>query len=120
MNATHPAATDSDTVVLHCAVCDTGIGIPAAKQALIFEAFTQVDGSLSRKYGGPGLGLTSAAKLVECMGGRIWDESAEGQGSVFHVTMHLGLQAAPKELGRSASPEAVDTLSSPAPPYSQV
>jgi PAS domain S-box-containing protein len=116
MEATHPTAPDSGTVMLHWAVCDTGIGIPAAKQALIFEAFTQGDGSLSRKYGGPELGLTIAAKLVECMGGRIWVESEEGQGSVLHVTMRLGPQAALKELGRSASPEAVDTLSTPETP----
>jgi len=75
--------------VLHFSVRDTGIGIPAEKQALIFEAFTQVDGSFTRKFGGTGLGLTIASRLIQMMEGRIWVESKQGQGSTFHFTARL-------------------------------
>jgi hypothetical protein len=81
---------------------------PEAKQALIFKAFTQGDGSLTRGYGGSGWGLTIAAQLVERMGGQIWVESEEGRGSVFHVTLCLGLQVTSAEVGSLASSAAVD------------
>jgi signal transduction histidine kinase len=74
---------------LHFSVRDTGIGIPAEKQAMIFDAFTQVDGSFTRRFGGTGLGLSIASRLVGMMNGRIWVESQEGQGSTFHFTARL-------------------------------
>jgi PAS domain S-box-containing protein len=74
---------------LHFSVRDSGIGIPAEKQSLIFEAFTQVDGSFTRRFGGTGLGLTIASRLTQMMGGRIWVESEEGHGSTFHFTARM-------------------------------
>jgi PAS domain S-box-containing protein len=85
--------TDHD-VLLHFAVRDTGIGIPAEKQETIFDAFEQVDRSTTRKYGGTGLGLTISHRLVQQMGGRLWVESQEGSGSTFHFTIRLPKHAA--------------------------
>ena len=81
------------SVVLHLSVMDTGIGIAPNKLATIFEAFSQEDSSITRKFGGTGLGLTICARLVEALGGRIWVESALGRGSTFHFTVRLALDA---------------------------
>ncbi|MGA8029858.1 MAG: MHYT domain-containing protein, partial [Bryobacteraceae bacterium] len=74
---------------LHFAVQDTGPGIPKEKQADVFRAFVQADGSMTRRHGGTGLGLTISTQLAEMMGGRIWLESEVGQRSVFHVVLPL-------------------------------
>ena len=75
---------------LHCTVSDTGIGIPADKQQVIFVPFSQVDSSTTRKYGGTGLGLTISRHLVEKMGGKLWVESEVGRGTQFYFTVRLG------------------------------
>jgi two-component system, sensor histidine kinase and response regulator len=80
---------------LRLAVRDTGIGIPPDKQTFIFDRFTQINPSASRKPGGVGLGLAICKKLVERMGGRIRVDSREGQGSTFIVTLPLRPVAAP-------------------------
>jgi two-component system, sensor histidine kinase and response regulator len=102
-------ARDGDQVDLHFVIRDTGIGIPDEKQQLIFDAFSQADGSMTRRYGGTGLGLTISARLVAAMQGRIWVKSALGAGSAFHFTARFGSVAQP-EVDERLFPEGLAVL----------
>ena len=95
---------------LHFTVKDTGVGIPKEKQEKIFEAFSQADGSMARRFGGTGLGLTICTKLVSVMGGRIWVESQPGQGSTFHFTLRLAVQDKPSLRPVPLQPEQMHNL----------
>jgi len=101
---------DGGVTSLHFAVKDTGVGIPSDKQETIFEAFSQADGSMARKYGGTGLGLAICAKLATMMGGRIWVESQPGQGSTFHFTLRLAVQDTPAHGREPLQPEQLRDL----------
>ncbi len=89
--------SDAAGVTIQVMVRDTGIGIPLASQEHIFDAFGQVDSSISRRFGGTGLGLTICRRLVAMMGGRMWLESTPGQGSSFFFTAALCRPLAPEE-----------------------
>ncbi len=110
------------------AVTDTGIGIPADKQQLVFDAFQQADGSISRKYGGTGLGLSISLQLARKMGGDLRMKSEPGKGSAFTLYMPLTEGAAPVAVtepepepprpARGSAPAAAESLR-PAPAFTQ-
>ncbi len=80
-----------DELTLQVSVSDTGCGIPKGELTSIFDAFTQVDSSATRRHGGSGLGLAISRQLVQLMGGQIWVESRENHGSAFHFTLQAGV-----------------------------
>jgi signal transduction histidine kinase/DNA-binding response OmpR family regulator/HPt (histidine-containing phosphotransfer) domain-containing protein len=86
---------EADDLLLHFAVRDTGIGIPQDRIDILFQSFSQVDASTTRRYGGTGLGLAISKRLTEMMGGTMWVESEPGEGSTFHFTIQSRPASAP-------------------------
>ncbi len=102
-----------DRVTLEFAVRDTGMGIPLDKQQTIFESFSQADGSMTRRFGGSGLGLTISSRLVSIMGGALTVESRVGEGSCFRFT--IATAPAGEEAGPAAEADLVSLAESRQP-----
>lgn len=109
--ALRPAGSLKDGVPEYDLVVeDSGVGIPANKIEKIFDKFTQADGSITRRFGGTGLGLTITRRLVEMFGGRIWVESEERRGSKFTVRLPLEAAVRPKRVVSEVKVDATDEL----------
>lgn len=89
----HALGASNSTIGLQCKVVDTGIGISPASQARIFESFSQADETITRKFGGTGLGVSISKQLIELMDGEMGVESKEGTGSTFWFRLELGVRA---------------------------
>ncbi len=101
-----PAGTEATRV--HLAVRDTGIGVPPDRIDGLFESFSQLDASTTRRYGGTGLGLAISKRLVELMGGTLWVESEEGKGSTFHVELVADEADVPPRIAAGEGPPVLE------------
>ena len=105
-------STGPNLVEVRFSVADTGIGIPGDRRDRLFQSFSQVDASTTRKFGGSGLGLAICRRLVELMGGRIWVESEPGKGSRFTFTIAASTPATPTAKPREPGPPDAEARSS--------
>lgn len=99
-----------DRIRLHCSVTDSGIGIPQDRLSRLFQAFSQVDVSTTRRYGGTGLGLAICSRLCQAMNGEISVRSQPGLGSTFSFEIDMGVAQAPVSLSVGPTQTAPDTL----------
>ncbi|WP_130472433.1 ATP-binding protein [Candidatus Magnetaquicoccus inordinatus] len=106
LTVTRDGSRAADPGMICFTVTDTGIGIPEEKQQTIFELFTQVDSSSSRRYEGTGLGLTIAKRLIELMGGTIRLKSRVNEGSIFSITIPFAVAQSGPESGADQPPPA--------------
>ncbi|NRB37153.1 MAG: response regulator [Pseudomonadales bacterium] len=95
----------SESLLMKFTVQDSGLGIPVAQQKTLFQSFSQADSSTTREYGGTGLGLAISKKLTELMGGQIWFDSVEGEGSCFHFTVRFAGQVLSAEKSAIVKPD---------------